>query len=192
VLRYYRFPFILMITAFALWFMSMDVADWLRGNQYSWSGSSWALRRNVSLCFGLVLIPIAWMVDLRRTDKDFGYWLHLVGIVTFWGGLTAMNSGSEIGKLLYCLINIALVLFAVFLSRRVYAVFGTIGIMMYLGHLSYKVFKDSLLFPFALTLLGVAIIGLGLLYFRNAARIEAAVMRNLPSWLMRLRPMVRD
>ena len=89
------------------------------------------------------------------------------------------------------MINVGLLCLAVFLSRRVYAVFGAIGVMVYLGHLSHKVFKDSLLFPFALTVLGLAIIGIGLVYYRNAARIEAAITRMLPAWLMRLRPKVR-
>jgi AhpC/TSA family len=42
--------------------------------------------------------------------------------------------------------------------RRVYAVFGALGISIYLGHLADVVFKDSLLFPFALSLIGIAII----------------------------------
>jgi hypothetical protein len=186
-LRRYPYPFILFITAFVIWFMSMDVADWLSGGD-----RSWALRKKVSLAFGLALIPIAWLVDLRHPKRDFGFWLHLVAAVTFWGGLTMQDSNSEIGKFIYAMINVGLLCFAVFLRRQVYAVFGTVGIMIYLGHLANKVFKDSLLFPFALTLLGIAIIGLGLLYLRNAARIETAVTRALPNWLMKLRPAVRD
>ncbi len=186
-LRRYPFPFILFITAFVIWFMSMDMADWLSGGDWSW-----ALRKNVSLAFGLALVPIAWIVDLRNPRQDFGFWLHLVAAATFWGGLTMQSSDSELGKFIYAMINVGLLCFAVFLRRRVYAVVGTIGIMIYLGHLAEKVFKDSLLFPFALTLLGVAIIALGLLYFRNAARIEAGVTRALPDWLMKLRPVMRD
>ncbi len=188
-LRYYRFPFILMIAAMALWFMSMDVADWLKGID---AYASFSLRQKVSMVFGLVLIPIAWAVDLARKDKDFGFWLHLVGAITFWGGLSAQSSDSELSKFVYCLINLALIGFAVFLSRRVYAVFGGLGLMMYLGHLAYRVFKDSLMFPFALSLLGLGVIGLGLLYYRRSAAINAALERALPAGLSRLRPAVRD
>jgi hypothetical protein len=35
----------------------------------------------------------------------------------------------------------------VFLGRRVYAVFGVIGIALYLGDLANKVFRDSLAVP---------------------------------------------
>jgi hypothetical protein len=182
--RFYRFPFLLFLAAVAVWFLSMDVADWLRGNEQM----DWTLRRNVSLAFGLVLVPLAWAVDLRGRQTDDGFWLHLVGAVTFWCGLTFQDSGSELGRFVYFLVNVGLLGLAVFLSRRVYAVFGAIGVMVYLGYLAGKVFKDFLSFPFALTVLGVAIIWLGILYQRNAARIEAALIARLPGWLVRLRP----
>jgi len=72
-----------------------------------------------------------------------------------------MNSNSELNKLIYCGINIAMILLGAVLGRRVFAVFGGLGIAGYLGHLSYRVFKDSLLFPFALSLIGLVIIWLG-------------------------------
>ncbi|MGL4635143.1 MAG: hypothetical protein ACRCWF_04105 [Beijerinckiaceae bacterium] len=188
-LRFYRFPFILMIAAVALWFMSMDVADWLKGIE---AYASFSLRQNVSMVFGLILIPLAWAVDLARKDKDYGFWLHMVGIMTFWGGLSMQSSDSELSKFIYCLINLALIGFAVFLSRRVYAVFGGLGLMMYLGHLAYKVFKDSLMFPFALSFLGLAVIGAGLFYYRRAGTINGWLESRLPTTLLRLRPAVRD
>jgi hypothetical protein len=77
---------------------------------------------------------------------------------------------------------------AVFMGRRVYAVFGTLGIAFYLGHLADKVFKDSLLFPFALSLIGVAVIALGLYYHRNQAAIAAWMEARLPPALKALRP----
>jgi hypothetical protein len=185
-LRFYRFPFILFIAAVMLWFLSMDLAEWLKG-----STASFAERRNISLAFGLVLIPVAWAVDLRRRDQDFGFWLHLVGIMTFWCGLTFQYSSSEFGKFLYFMINLGLITLAVFLSRRVYAVFGGIGVMVYFGHLAQKVFKNSLLFPFSLSLIGLGVIGLGLLYYRKSASIEQKLQDTLPAFLLRLRPIVR-
>ncbi len=84
--------------------------------------------------------------------------------------------------------NVSLLLLAVFLGRRVFAVFGTIGVAIYLADLAEKVFKDSLLFPFALSLIGVAIIGLGLYYHRHQAAIGAWFDAQLPDVLKRLRP----
>lgn len=182
-LRRYPFPFLLFLVAVALWFMSMDLADWLRGGDPLWQ---W--RRNVSLAFGLVLIPVAWAVDLKAKGRDYGFWLHLVAVVTFWGGLTFQESSNEIGKLLYFLVNLSLLGFAVFLSRRAYAVFGAIGAMVYIGHLTGKFFKDWITFPFVLTVIGLGVIWLGILWQRNSARIEARLVAMLPAALVRLRP----
>jgi hypothetical protein len=187
-LRFYRFPFIVFVAAVMIWFMSMDVADLLRGKE-AWT--SWELRRNVSLAFGLVMIPFAWWVDTRRTDADFGFWLHLVGAVTFFGGLSLQQSGSEIGKLIYCLICLGMIGFGIFLSRRVYAVFGAMGLLGYVGHLAWKVFSNVVVFPFVMSAVGIAVIWLGLKYHRNADRIGAWVDANLPEAVKRLRPAVR-
>jgi hypothetical protein len=105
-----------------------------------------------------------------------------------WGGLTAQNSGSEIGKAIYCLINVGLVFLALFLMRRVYAVFGAIGISLYLGHLAEDVFTDSFLFPFALSGIGILVIVAGLLFHRYGDALAAFLGRSLPEALRDLRP----
>jgi hypothetical protein len=59
--------------------------------------------------------------------------------------------------------------------RRTFLVFGALGLFGYLGHLAYCVFNDSLLFPFALSLLGIGIIYLGLQYQRRRKQIEQCI-----------------
>ncbi|NIS64150.1 MAG: DUF2157 domain-containing protein, partial [Gemmatimonadales bacterium] len=66
----------------------------------------------------------------------------------FWGGLSSMESDSELSKFLYLCINLVMIAVGATLSRRVFAVFGGLGVAGYLGHLAYNVFKDSLMFPF--------------------------------------------
>jgi hypothetical protein len=68
-------------------------------------------------------------------------------------------------------------------------VFGVIGIAMYLGDLANKVFKDSLLFPFALSLIGVAVIAAGLLYYRHQDEVTAWLEARVPESVKRLRPL---
>lgn len=182
-LRFYRFPFIVMPLAIALWFMSMDLAPWLIGE--SWA--DWEKRKALSVGFGIAVLAVAWFVDLRARG-DFAFWLHLFGLMTFWGGLTALDSDNELGKALYCALNVVLVLFSIFMQRRAYAVFGALGVATYLGHLSYRVFKDSLLFPLALSLIGVAVIAIGLIYFRRRQAVETWLTQNLPPGLHALRP----
>jgi hypothetical protein len=183
-LRFYPFPFIVMIIAFALWFMSMDLTPWVFGR----AEFSWDERRAVSMWFGLAVLVVAWLVDRRPRGGDFAFWLHLFGMMAFWGGLSLKSSDSEIAKALYCLLNVGLILLSVVLRRRVYAVFGTFGVAGYLGYLSQSLFKDSMLFPFALSAIGVAVIAVGLYYHKHQAAIEAWLERYLPEVVAFLRP----
>lgn len=184
-LVFFPFPFLVMIVAFALWLMSMDLTPWLLQSE----SFSFEQRANVSLLFGLFIIAVAWLVDLKRwRSGDFAYWLHLFGIMTFWGGLTSQHSGGEIGKAVYCALNVGLVLLSLLLVRRVYAVFGAIGVSLYLGHLANEVFKDSILFPFALSGIGVLIIAAGLLFHRYGPKLAGLVGDVLPDYVRDMRP----
>ncbi len=95
----YPFPFIVLIIAVALWFLSMDLTPWIFGR----AEFTWDERRIVSLWFGLAVLVVAYLVDRRPRGGDFAFWLHLFGLMAFWGGLSLSNSGSELGKLLYAL-----------------------------------------------------------------------------------------
>jgi hypothetical protein len=183
-LRFYRFPFIVAIVAVALWFMSMDLTPWV----FNTPDIEWDMRRQVSIWFGLGMLVVAWAVDYRARDADYAFWLHLFGLIAFWGAVSSTTESNELGKAIYCGLNVVLLLLAVFLSRRAYAVFGALGIFFYLGHLAEAVFKNSLLFPFALSLIGVAVIAAGLLYHRRQAAIAAWIDTHMPPAVLRLRP----
>lgn len=182
----YRHPFMMMPIAVTLWYLSMDVAHALmQGQGTAWA---WQFMRDVSLLFGIATLCIAVWVDVRCRaarassgwHRDFAFWLYLFGTLMFWGGLSLQDSGSEIGKFLYCLINLALVFGGAALGRRVFTVFGGIGVALYLGHLSYRVFGNSLLFPVALSLLGLAVIALGIWWQRHETVIQQQISRWLP------------
>jgi hypothetical protein len=183
-LRFYRFPFIAMPIGVGLWFASMDLTPWIFG--VDWHG--WEQREVVSLWFGLGVLALAWMVDVRSRRGDFAFWLHLFGLLTFWGGMSLLDSDSELSKAFYCLINVGLLALSLFLQRRAYMIFGTLGVAAYLGHLAGEVFKNSLLFPFALSLIGVAVIAGGLLYYRQRRAIERWLTERLPGRVLALRP----
>lgn len=182
--RRYAFAFIAFPAAVCLWFLSMDLTAYLYGDR----NFDWELRRRVSMWFGLTLFAVTWLYELRPRAADYAFWLHLVAAITFWCGLTFQSSSSEIAKLLYCLLNVGLVALALFMGRRVYAMFGVIGIMIYLGHLSYSVFKDSILFPFALSAFGLGVVAAGIWFARRRAAIEARMEAMIPPGLAALRP----
>ena len=179
----YRFPFMLMPISVTLWYMSMDLGPLLVGSDWG----DWDIRKKISLFFGLCMVLVAFWVDLRsRFSRDYAFWLYLFGVLTFWGGLSAMKSGSEYGKLAYAGINVAMILLGAILGRRVFAVFGGLGVAGYLGYLSHRVFQDSLLFPFALSALGLAIIWLGVLWQRREAALSGRLRGLLPKELREL------
>lgn len=182
-LRFYRFTFLTAPVAFALWYLSMDLTPIIFGaDDYDWNK-----RKLVSVWFGLGMLLASYFVD-RRTKHDYAFWGYLFGLLAFWGGLSLMNSNSELNKFLYFLINLALMGLSVFLYRRAFVVFGAFGVCGYIGHLSYRVFEDSLLFPVVLSVIGVAVIYLGIQLKRHGPKIQQAADENLPSWLKRLRP----
>jgi hypothetical protein len=167
-LRFWRFPFLTAPIAYALWYMSMDLVDLLGKRQ----GMGWEEKQVVSTVFGGVMILVSYLVDLRGKSDDYAFWGYLFGLMAFWGGLSTMNSDSELGKFVYCLINVGLIFCSLALRRRTFIIFGSLGLFGYLGHLAYSVFSDSILFPFALSLLGIGIIYLGVQYQRRRKVLE--------------------
>lgn len=179
----YRLPFLVMPIAVTLWYLSMDLTPFLSGDL----DAGWELRKLVSLYFGLLVLLLAFWVDIRsRHDRDFAFWLYLFGMLAFWCGLSLLSSDSELGKFAYLCINLALIAVGAVLSRRVFVVFGGLGAAGYLGHLTYDVFKDSMLFPFVLTLLGLGVIYLGIVWQRHETAISQLLRKPLPQPLREL------
>ena len=201
VLWIWRLPFSVMPVAVTLWYMSMDLAPLLQTSlsgididdpklsyeqRSAYWNAYWEFRKRVSVVVGLAIAAGAIAIDrAKRSQQDYAFWLHLAGVAAFWGGLSSMSSDSEIGKLIYFVINLAMLLFGVAIGRRVYTVFGALGIAGYLGHLSYKVFKDSLAFPFVLMLIGLGVVWLGVLWQRNERQIVGTIESWLPPRLRR-------
>jgi hypothetical protein len=184
-LVFFPFPFLVMPIAFSLWFMSMDLTPWIAGGE----SFTWDDRAKVSMVFGALMLLCAWAVDLRRwRSGDFAYWLHLFGLMAFWGGLTEQHSGDALGKAVYCAVNVGLIFLSLYFMRRAYAVFGGIGLTLYLGYLADEVFRNSIAFPFALSAIGLLIIAAGLFFHRFGDRISKALGGVLPAFLRQLRP----
>lgn len=176
----YRLPFLVMPVAVTLWYMSLDIAPALLAEP----DPRWELRSVVSLWFGLLMVLAACWADLRtRPDKDYPFWLYLVGALAFWGGLTAQHADTEWGRFAYLCINLAMIAVGAILSRRVFVVLGALGTAGYVGHLAYTVFEGSIAFPFVLTAIGFGVIWLGLLWQRHEQAIATSLRARLPAGL---------
>ena len=159
-LRFAKFGFLTAPLAFSFWFFSMDIAEIiLGGRSLDWNSRAW-----VSVVVGIITMAIGFALERSMhkagepRSEDFAFWCYLFGLMAFWGGLTSMDSDSEIGRAIYAVINVGLIGVALKLRRAVFLVFGAVGVYLYLGHLAYDIFKDSFLFPFVLAFLGLTLI----------------------------------
>lgn len=179
----YKYPFLLMPMAVTLWYLSMDLAAWLAFDRLDFE-----IRALVSMYFGLLMTLLAFWVDIRsrRSQADYAFWLYLFGVLTFWCGLSMQSSDSELVRFAYFLTNLLMIGLGVVLLRRVFVVFGALGIAGYLGYLSHQIFEDSLMFPVILSALGLLIIYLGVLWQRYEARISQRLRSRLPLALKQL------
>lgn len=172
----YRYPFMIMPIAVTLWYMSMDVSALISGYI-----ASFELSAMISMYFGLIMLLIAFWVDVRAGNSgDYAFWLYLFGVIAFWGGMSCQQSETELSRFFYLLINLGMIAMGVMLMRRVFVIFGAIGCSIYLGHLASQVFADSMLFPIALTFIGLFMIYLGTLWQKYEALITQKTQSVLP------------
>ena len=176
----YKYPFLIMPIAFTFWYMSMDITAMIAGDNYDYD--------LVSLYCGLFMIGLAFWVDIRsRYKADYAFWIYIFGAMAFWGGLTLQTFfDNELGKFIYFCINLLLMGVGVLLVRRVFVVFGGLGACTYLGHLAWDVFEDSWAFPMVLTVIGLAIIYLGVLWQKHEKNITERSRKILPAPLREL------
>lgn len=184
-LWYFRFPFLTVPLFFVLWFMSMDITPLLFGENFQ---SDTYLK--MSLYFGLALLIIAYLID-QRTQEDFAFWGYFFGMLAFWGGLSLLESDSEVERFAYLLINFILIILSVLLQRTVFLVFGTIGVFGYIASLFSRYFYESTFFPFVLSLIGIIVVFLGIIYSKNRERMEKAILESLPEFIVKLLPQSR-
>ena len=156
----YRYPFLMLPLTIALWFAAMDLTALMHGEALTWE-----IRRQVSICTGLVMLLSAVVIDKKLpSTPDYAFWLYLVGALSFWGGVTMLESETELTKFGYFCINLVMIGVGALLSRRIFAILGALGSFGYLAYLASKIFKDDWLFPIALTILGLAMVYLGMLW----------------------------
>ena len=171
-----RFPFIVVPILCASWSIALDLGSTFFGGNLSDNQAEW-----ISLVFGLAVLLASYLVDLlKKSTQDYAFWGYFFGVAAFWGSISLLKSGGEIGWGLYGFINLTLIPLSVLLDRKVFIVFGALGVFGYVGHLAWEVFEDSLLFPFALSGVGLATIALGILYARNRRRVERTILGFVP------------
>jgi hypothetical protein len=165
-LHFFKFPFLTAPAAYALWYMSMDLTGLIYGK--AWTFHQMCV---VSVIFGIAMLLVSYWLD-GKSELDFSYWGYLFGLITFTGGLSMMESHSEWSKFGYLLIHVALVVVSLLLRRKVFVIFGAIGVFGYLSNEAYTHFRNSVAFPFVISLIGIALIFLAMQYKKKEKVLE--------------------
>jgi len=184
-----RFPFLVFPIAFTFWYLSMDLTPVIFGPGFSWADSdfAWEKRMVVSICFGLLVMLLAYFVDWR-VKEDMAYWLYWSGLLAFWSGISILNSYSELGRFFYAFTNLVVIGLGVILQRRMFLAFGAIGVFGYLSYLAWNVFSNAVGFTIVLSAIGLALIFLTIRVQRSAHQLEAWRDRWIPERILRLAP----
>lgn len=182
VLAFYRFPFLLVPILVASIFLLLDFFHVLFKSPPI---AYWMIDAWVFVGFGIVMIVVAYLMDLF-IRSDFAFWGYLIGVASFWWGADIFNNKEHLNLFIYLVINIFLVLLAIILQRTVFLVFGTIGMIMFMTNLFGKYFGSDL-FPVVLSLTGIVVIFMGIIYQKNRQKIDSAIhglfSKNVRKWL---------
>ncbi len=184
-----KFSFLMTPITLAFGFLSFHVTAVV---SFYYTGESWWYNQEtwIFFWFGLICLMVAYWVDVKTSalEEDYAFWLYLFGLLSFWFSITFMGMGYSWSPFIYLLTNLVLILLAVLLHRRVFVVFGTLGISYLLYDLSYRTFQGSLLFPLTLMVLGLLVIYAGVQYQRNEAAINRLIVGNLPMAIREILP----
>ena len=185
VLYFIRFPFLIAPLALSVWFLVYNLFRLYSINfPVGDNSESW-----VYLVTGVVMILGAYWLD-RHSNKDFAFWFYVVGALSFWLSLTFLflfDGGRHLEKFIYAVVNMGLLVISILLNRKIFLVLGALGLFGYFFYLAGEVFADSIFFPFAVSLLGLAVIFLGIQYQRRQDKINATILGWLPaSWRSQL------
>jgi hypothetical protein len=125
------------------------------------------VERIVTILAGLALIAAGyWMQRFAR--RDYSFWLYLFGHLAVLYSLSALAIDREglLGFVVYPAFYLGVVVASVWLQRKVFLVFGALGVYGYLSYLASEVFHGTLGFAFGLALVGLLIILLSVGYQR--------------------------
>ena len=172
-----RFGLVLLPVGLSTWFMSMDLTELLFGPHPSDTA-----RFAMALGFGMTMIGVGYTFD-RVRSRDLAFWPHLFGLMGVFGALCYLASErGEWGWAIFGLVALGAVGLSLRWSRTTYVVFGGVGIYGWLGHLAFKVFRDTLLFPPVVAAIGIGIMWLGVaLTRRRAPRSAVAPVSPQPA-----------
>jgi len=159
-----RFPLHTLLISFWAWFFAIDFVQWVSND----TSRRWSTDEQVmSVLIGLALILIGIILQKRRKDRD-SFWFYLFGHILFLCHLATLtfDQGGWL-SLIFIAVYLLFVVGSVWLQRRVFLVFGAIGIYGYVCYFAFTLL-GVLGFTFGLALVGLLIIFSAVWYQRYA------------------------
>ncbi|MBS5861647.1 hypothetical protein KID03_09495 [bacterium] len=171
-LKFRKFPLLILPICWALWYLSMDIVPLCLGNI---SEPTWGMRNFATTVFAILMLGAALKLD-KKTNEDYSKWLYIFGATMLWFAILSilirLYWNNEIAYFLFAMFSLLYMIVSILLQRKVFMIWGAIGVFGYIGHLAYTVFKDSPLFVLSLVILGLVIIFSGAYYAKNCDKIE--------------------
>ncbi|MBA2276725.1 MAG: DUF2157 domain-containing protein [Chloroflexia bacterium] len=165
VLWWVRFPLLVLLLSFWLWFLSMDLARWIVGDdEFDYSGTE----QVIGVLFAVATLGVGVALQ-RRGLRDYSFWLYLFGhlmLLPNLGDWALDEDQRALRGIVFLLVYVAVVAASVWLQSRIFLVFGAIGVYCYVGYLAFEIFEDALGFTFSLAFIGLLLI-LGAIGFQR-------------------------
>jgi uncharacterized membrane protein len=175
-----RFPLMLLLAGFWGWYLAMDLARWVQGDDHDfWSDDHhW-----VGFVVGLLIVG-AGLELARRHLRPYAFWLILFGNLTWMAHLGDIALDDDFGPagLLFLLVSLIAVVLSVVTQFRVFLVFGALGLYSWVCYLVFDTFDDSTSVTLGLVLIGVFIVLTGIGYQKVA---EPALARWVQDFKLR-------
>lgn len=169
-LWFYPFPFLTAPIFFATWLLSINIPTYIMGDEITGDQKSW-----VTIYFGLTVLLISIILD-KYKKNSYAFWGYIFGTLAFWMGVNLLLWNNEEPYLFfYLLINLLLMGISFLLRRTVLMVFGALGVFIFLSYITYGIFREWVFFPIILTLIGLGIIYIGILYQKNRQWVEEKI-----------------
>jgi hypothetical protein len=168
-----RSPFVLIAAFASLTSFLLDSTIQVRSPS-EFDNYEWGVGQSLTIAAVGALALAGGVLSRDRSERDYAIWLYVFGIVALAVGLGFKaldeDSSEAIWGTIWMATAVTLLVLSLVLQERVFAVAGLAGIFAYFAKLVFDVFESANA-ALALIVLGLAVLGIGMLYQRYNERL---------------------
>lgn len=155
-----RTIFLVFSIIFGTWLV-FSLTNWIVGSSPIWGGHFYEYR---VLIVGLSYLLLGYSCAKNQWRNVSG-WLYSAGVIGFLGAAMALGGYSPneniFWEVFFVILVFGVIFLSVYLRSRSFLIFGAIYLMAYVLKITSEYFSQSLGWPFALIVSGLALIGIG-------------------------------